>query len=371
MLLMKRILKKLNRLLSKVDTELVRKSSLDKIRSEIYPFLPLQQKRRLSYFFKERSQKERSPNPLFLESNVISCTNQQNTRLKNLRKLYGLYSSPATAHSAWGDGRAAKVALTSFRGDSPYVWQGRDEFEINYLMTAYYVKVHDRLRLFEKMDEDPLFGVRTYELENGKLVSRDYLDSILEINFLAKHLSPSFFSNASVLDIGAGYGRFAHRLVKAFPEINQIVCTDAIPESTFLCEYYLNFRGVADKAITIPLPDFSSYVKNTSVHLATNMHSFSECPLKTICWWLDLVMEAQAEYLFIVPNGSSDRSNRVPPLLSREKNGSSLDFELEILSRGYMLHAKELKYADPSLNNYGIAPTGYYLFKRTSRKYVS
>lgn len=360
---MKRILKKLNRFLSKFDVELTRKSSLDRVRSEIYEFLPLPQKSRLPYFFRERNRNSESSDSSFLGNNFISFPHQQNSRLESLRKSYNSYNSPATDHSAWADGRAKRLDLTSFRGDSPYVWQNRDEFEINYLMTAYYAKVHDRMGLFEKLEEDRLFGVSTYELENGKLVSRDYLDSILEINFLAKHLSESFFNDATILDIGAGYGRFAYRLVKAFPEINRIFCTDAIPESTFLCEYYLNRRGVADKAITIPLPKIRSCVKSGSINLATNMHSFSECQLSTISWWLDSLRENLVEHLFIVPNGISDNSDHVPPLLSRESSGVGINFEAEIVSRGYKLLVKEPKFVDSAVNKYGIAPTGYYLFK--------
>ncbi len=102
----------------------------------------------------------------------------------------------------------------------------------------------ERLGLLERLDEDGLFGVHTF-IVDGRRVSRDLLDSALELAFLDRHLGISRPPVQTILDIGAGYGRLAHRAVTAFPETVRYLCTDAIATSTFLCESYLGFRGVA------------------------------------------------------------------------------------------------------------------------------
>ena len=51
-----------------------------------------------------------------------------------------------------------------------------------------------------------------------------------------------------MLDIGAGYGRLAHRMSAAFPQLEDYCCVDAVPESTFLSEYYLRHRGCTPPA---------------------------------------------------------------------------------------------------------------------------
>ena len=62
-----------------------------------------------------------------------------------------------------------------------------------------------------------------------------------------------------LLDIGAGYGRLAHRLAESVPA-TEIMCTDAVPASTFLSEFYLRFRGVDNRATAVPHQDFSPVV---------------------------------------------------------------------------------------------------------------
>jgi 2-polyprenyl-3-methyl-5-hydroxy-6-metoxy-1,4-benzoquinol methylase len=67
------------------------------------------------------------------------------------------------------------------------------------------------------LEEDDDFGAEVFDF-HGKVVSRDLLDSIIEINFLDRHLGFSSRRAVNVLDIGAGYGRLAHRMATAFPK---------------------------------------------------------------------------------------------------------------------------------------------------------
>src|ERR1700693_2625718 len=71
-----------------------------------------------------------------------------------------------------------------------------------------YVKSIDKLDWLNTCQEDGAFGVKMQNCENH-IVSRDLVDSVIEIDWLNKTL-PSDQWN-TILDIGAGYGRMAHR----------------------------------------------------------------------------------------------------------------------------------------------------------------
>jgi hypothetical protein len=46
--------------------------------------------------------------------------------------------------------------------------------------------------------------------------------------------------------------RLAYRMSEALPNLAGYDCIDAVPVSTFLCEYYLGFRGVPDTVRVVP-----------------------------------------------------------------------------------------------------------------------
>ena len=187
-----------------------------------------------------------------------------------------------TDHSLWNAQYvASEIELTSFRADNAFVWQHREgNTELRHLLTTYYLQSIDTLNLLPIVHEDGLFGVTTYRC-GGQLVSRDLLDSLFEIYFLERHLGISEWRDATILDIGAGYGRLAHRISQALPRLGRVLCVDAIAESTFLCEYYLRFREVdTAQAEVIPLPDVEARMDIDDVTLATNStaSTSARCP---------------------------------------------------------------------------------------------
>ena len=265
------------------------------------------------------------------------------------------------SHSFWEDW-SKSFNLTAFRGNLAYVSQhGTDINELTYLLTATYVELNDKLKLLEILKEDELFGATNYKFTDNINVSRDLLDSILEINFLENIFELSVLDHPKLLDIGAGYGRLAHRLVTAIPNTT-VYCTDAVPESTFICEYYLDFRGVKDRAITIPLNEIKEKLPKLNIDIAMNVHSFSECTLEYIEWWLDIVRKNNIKYLFIVPHSSE--------FLTMETHGAPKTFYNSIISRGYKLITKEEKYYNSKLiNKYGLYPNvQYYVFELIQEK---
>jgi len=101
-----------------------------------------------------------------------------------------------------------------------------------------------------------------------------------------------------VLDVGAGYGRLAHRLCSWAPRA-RVVATDAVPLSTFPCEYYLGHRGCTNAQVG-PLDEAEALIARGGFDLAVNVHSFGEAPRAAVAWWLERIAAAGVPRLFIV-----------------------------------------------------------------------
>ena len=155
--------------------------------------------------------------------------------------------------SVWSDDHVRRdLPLDRFRDDCGFVWQRRVfNLPVTYLLTWLYLESQVHGELLRHLGEDDLFGCQVTTLGEHRM-SRDLLDSLCEIAFLER--MSGGLDGKRILDIGAGYGRLAHRLVCARPSIGRIPCADEIPESSFLCEFYLRFRGVDHRATTVPLP---------------------------------------------------------------------------------------------------------------------
>jgi hypothetical protein len=246
-----------------------------------------------------------------------------------LRRLYA--GHPAAATSMWSrEYIASGIDPIAFRADNVYVWQrfhGDDAYERSYRWLA----DHEG-DLFTRCAEDGAFGAHCVPID-GRLISRDLLDSVAEMGFLRSELGD--LSLLSILDIGAGYGRLAHRASEAAPDA-RFICCDAIPESTVLSEMYLEHRGVKTAKV-VPLNEIAPRLSSTRVDVAVNIHSFPECPRPAIEWWLSLLADHEIRFLFIVPNVVDEL---------RSTDGAQLELR-PLLSRfGYRLEAMRLKYRD-------------------------
>lgn len=274
-------------------------------------------------------------------------------RLNELRQRYAAVRLPVASHSIWESRKTSDtmsdigwggVDLRSFRGHSAYVWDyGTGNFEatnLKYYLFTQAVRQKDRLQLLAKLREDGAFGCTTFDYAGVGRVSRDLLDSVVEINFLQQHMGLLDRDDVSVLDIGAGYGRMAHRVLDSHPGIRAYTCVDAIPESTFLCEYYLKFRGLAERAQVIPLDELEARLQSGAYTLALNIHSFSECTYAAIEWWLRRVQSLGIRHLMIVPNDPDQ-------FLSMESNRSRRDYAPLLEELGYHLVAREPVFDDP------------------------
>jgi hypothetical protein len=234
-----------------------------------------------------------------------------------------------------------------------YVYQTRRYSPLAFYATTAFAKGSDFAGLFDVLMEDDYFGPELFDF-HGKAVSRDLLDSILEINILCKYL-PITAIPMTILDIGAGYGRLAHRMTAAFHNL-RFYCVDAVPESTFISDYYLKFRN-ADRCTCVPLDELTR-TPLQGVDLAINIHSFSECRSNVIEWWVAQLQEMAVPWLFIGVAASLG-------LTSREPDGRRRDFLPLIERAGYDVSTVVSKFAgSPTLQADGLYPTNYYLFRR-------
>jgi SAM-dependent methyltransferase len=296
-----------------------------------------------------------------------------NPRLLELRAQYAALRCDALHHTLWNESYVATdLPFYAFRADSALVWQHRDfNIPTSYALTYYYLKGRGQGALLERLPEDVLFGAYGIPVDGG-CATRDRLDSACEIAFLESRLQIGSRSRCHVLDIGSGYGRLAHRLVQAFDHVS-VTCADAVPEVGFLCEYYLRFRGVHERARMVSLGDLRAVLDRERPDVAVNIHSFPECSAVAIRWWLDLLREYKVPHFMLVPNSewhggsqllSAERRADAAPGPSAPDDVDRPDVMQLIEDSGYRLAESAPKYDDPVVQRWGVSPTYYYLFER-------
>jgi SAM-dependent methyltransferase len=284
---------------------------------------------------------------------------ERNPRLRELRSTYAGLELPASDGSRWQrESIDAFLDLRYFRGETLITWHYRELPRITrlkYFVLMRYVAQRDAHDLLERLGEDGAFGCWTYSYPGYGRVSRDLLESVNEISFLERELRLSERERFSVLDIGAGYGRLAHRMATAYPNLSDYCCADAIPESTFLSEYYLGYRGCAPPARVVSL-DAVDGLAPGGFDLAVNIHSFSECTLAAIAWWVEQVRRLQVPRLLVVPNEPTD-------LLSLEVDGTRRDFAPLLEDAGYRLVLREPVVDDPAVRELVPLEDHFHLFR--------
>jgi hypothetical protein len=282
-------------------------------------------------------------------------------RLRELRERYARVEGPLARRTQWeADLVRAELDLTRFRGDNVYVWQLRnvgDDPRLEYHLLLRDVASRDRHDLLARLKEDGLFGCWTFEYPGWPVVSRDLLDSVNELSFLDRHMQLLERPGLTVLDVGAGYGRLAHRALEAAPSLGRYVCVDAIPESTFLCEYYLRFRGCTDRAEVVPLDRLDDELGGRSIDLAVNVHSFSEMALETVDAWVSRVAALEIPWLFVVPNDADQ-------LFTTESDRTNREFGPVLDAYGYEPMVVEPIVADPAIRDLIGITDHFFLFRK-------
>jgi len=286
-----------------------------------------------------------------------------NPKLVELQASYDALDVAATAHTQWRQSFLKRnLSLAWFRGDNAYVWQFRqlkNAADARMYLTLLDVESRDRLGLLKRLEEDGKFGAWTFSYGNRPPVSRDLLDSVNEISYLDAQMGLSSIDSLRILDIGAGYGRVAHRVSAALPNLAAYDCIDGVATSTFLCDYYLDYRKVPDAVRVVPLPEYDTLADEYDI--ALNIHSFSECSLEAIGWWLDRISERNIDWLLIVPNTPHQ-------LLSTELDGRMLDFAPLVRAAGYVQVDERPVFENDELRKLIDLHDTFHLFRRSSAK---
>ena len=309
------------------------------------------------YIFTEESHQTEVPLP----EGANEYLRRDNPKLLEMQKRNAATQLPVTVPGLWGKKHLKQnISLSYFRGDNAYVWGYRNEplniVRMRFYMFARYIESIDKRGLMKTITEDGGFGCWYYDYKEFPKVSRDQLDSINELYFLDRNFKLFDKPDLKVLDIGAGYGRMAYRMLTAAPNVSKYYCTDAIPESSFICDYYLRHRKVDDRAEVVTLDELDTKLKPGTIDLAINIHSFSECNREAIRWWLQMIVRLQIPYLLLLPN-DLDQFN------STETNGDHLPYLPMMQDMGFEMVVKESIYRDSGYAEFVPNNDMIYLFK--------
>lgn len=292
-------------------------------------------------FGKSWIKRDRDPIKSELSLAVLKCAGDLADRYRILGLAHG--------GGVWNEKHLASFDVKKFRGDNVYVWQTRVFQEIHYFVSYLYALKVDKLGLHNKFIEEGSFGVETFNFE-GRLVSRDLIDSIIEISYIEEKLKLSTIDGFHILDIGAGYGRFAKRIQEGFNNV-KVTCIDAIPLSTCISRVYLEDELMGGK-VTVHQLDTLDEVQPGSINLAINIHSFSEMSMSSVESWVRFLVEKKIENVFIVPNGLNLALN------------DGTDFGRLFESSGYDISSVDDKFSDQDFARFGLYPSKYFLLKQ-------
>lgn len=265
-------------------------------------------------------------------------------RVAYLNNEYSQYQSQLDL-PIWNKKHTRGINLRNFRADNVYVWQKRNYSEKVLLESFRTVVQSDQNGLLDLVTEDGGYGAENYVVD-GKNFSRDLADSILEINFLLSALPKR---PSRVLDIGAGYGRFAKRSIEC-GFTREVFCIDGVAVSTALSEYYLAPQ-ISNGSVKVVCFHEQAHLYSEEFDLVTNIHSFSEMSLSEVEKWVDLIANLEIPWIFIVPNGPNLALN------------DGTDFSHLLIRRGYAIHAKRNKYPNSELSDQMFYPATYFLLK--------
>ncbi len=229
----------------------------------------------------------------------MDCAIGSPERLAELERRY--HRAVPFPHAFWRAGGGSQYApsITFEQCRAPDAFAAQHDWSPLYPRFVEHLIAVDPWQLVDRLGEDGAYGQRTADVD-GLTVSRDLLDSVYEIAYLAHALDWQQEQPVNVLDIGAGYGRLAHRLTSAMPN-STVYSTDAIARSTWLCEQYLAARGVPpERAPVVPFDRLDRALAGVRLDAAVNVHSWGECTIDAVRWWIRHLARWRVPRLLIV-----------------------------------------------------------------------
>ncbi len=232
-----------------------------------------------------------------------------------------------------------KAALPNFAANPIYVEQNSVPEE-RFRELAEKIPT-DLAELILGRNRDAEFGARTVETCRGP-VTRMWLESCAELEFLSRYMPPELDHTPRILDIGAGYGRLAVAITELARGKVEMTCVDAVPVSTQICREYCARFAPSVKVLSIQ--EFEASYQDLRFDLAVNVHSFNECKLSQIENWLKALEVMQVPYLFTVSHGQMDHN----PEPSYRSYGDDHPSYRPLLEARYDLIAEESLGLSPS-----------------------
>jgi len=176
-----------------------------------------------------------------------------------------------------------------------------------------FVKKKDRDGLLDKV-KDSLIGNPPPVYRNGKLITADLANSILEYYSIVDSIGPNAFN--TVMELGAGYGRNAAVFLQMHPKMRYIICD--IPPALYVAQSYLtarfpdrkaflfrpfrSFEEIRDEwnqaSICFLLPHQMSYLPNKSVDLFVNISSLHEMRHDQIAYYFKEIDRLVSGYFY-------------------------------------------------------------------------
>lgn len=130
----------------------------------------------------------------------------------------------------------------------------------------------------------------------GVQVNLDYLTSLEEFDFLEANLDLGKIE--TIVEIGAGFGRTAHTLLKLCPNIKQYTIVDLSPMLKLSSGYLNKVLGSEASKIQFISSNAIDLWQHVKSDLAINIDSFQEMPKETIInYQKNLISKAKAVYI--------------------------------------------------------------------------
>ena len=274
-------------------------------------------------------------------------------RLAELRRRYAALGSPVVL----GD---EPRELRYFRGDNLYAGHRHDPprtMALALFVYMRYLKGRGGGQLLDTLSEDGLFGCWTTEVEGYGKISRELLDSVNQLLFLDRQLGVLNHDGLGVLDVGAAYGRLAHRMAGVHPALVDYCCLGAVPEATFLSEYYLSFRACWPPARVVALDRIEAELAPGSFDLAVIADKLSPVLPAASEWLARQLARLEVPYVVIV-SANHDQG------LGQEGDPGHRDVLSDLEPVGYRLTLKEPAIADRAVREMVRIRDDFYLFAR-------
>lgn len=152
----------------------------------------------------------------------------------------------------------------------------------------------DRARLRRVHHRD--VGAPISVTHDGDPVCLDYIRAVYELGFIADHVP---LDGATVLEIGAGYGRTCHTIVSNH-DVAAYYILD-LPNTLEVSSKYLSAvlsDEQLDRVRFVPVEDLDRRLSGVTFDLCLNIDSFAEMPPDTVHSYLSLVNE-RCRHLYV------------------------------------------------------------------------